>query len=196
MLKKLIRNLLIILLLLFIGITIYGAVKYFKEQFENKKNASSNYTIYEKNEKSNIDKINDGLNNLFKKNKNNNSDDSSNYSDTDISYENIDEQYNTYNFDDSLLLYEGINDGDRIISLLNRLIRNADDKLYTNTSVTIKNFGSLDKKIDYSYKENNIDEYKNSLIEIRNNIVENEKYVVSFGYNKYKTHVNEIIIEK
>ena len=104
--------------------------------------------------------------------------------------------YDTYNFDDSLLLYEGKNSASETKLLLERLIQNANSNLYTNTTVTAKNFSSLNITTEYSYKDNNIEEYVSNLEKIKNSIDENSEYIVSFGYSKYKTHVNEVIIEK
>ena len=239
---KFLKRLFFILLFLFIVITCYGAINFFKEQYNNKKVNANNYIIYDRNDKSNIDKIKDGFSNLynnnFGNNDNNNNDNnsnngsnniignndgnndndsnessngnngngsndnnSSNNSDTSSSStndeaKNINKQYDTYNFDNSLLLYEGENKGKSIITLLDKLLNNSNNNLYTNTTITIKNLGSLDKTISYSYKDNNIEEYKNNLEEVKNNIISEDIYIVSFGYSKRKTHVNEIIIEK
>ena len=205
MIKKIFKFLKILfwlLLLLLIGIIIYGAYNHFKEQYNEKKNIKNNYTYYEKNEKSNKDKIVDNIKNFFDKNKTDNNDsdiDSNNSDNTDNinnSDANINAEYNTYNFDLSILLFEGEQKGNRIIELLDRLIKNADDNLYTNTKVSTKNINSNLEIIEYSYKIDNKDEYKTKLENVKNSINSDSLYEVSFGYSKHKSHVNEIIIEK
>ena len=249
MFGKVIKNLFIILLVLFIGITMYGAINYFKEQNKIKKNNNNNdlSLIDNSSDNNNNDNFNDdNLNVNDNDNINNNQNNNNNYQGTDNNYDQINnneinddintennntsdnnnnnnnifkkiynkttnflkdkkedivestkednsKKYDTYNFDDFALLYEGDNVGSKIVDLLNKLIKNADDEFYTNTSVTIKNMGSLDGTITYS-PEN--DEYKLKLEDVKNNIIKNDEYNVSFGYSKFKTHVNEIIIEK
>ena len=94
------------------------------------------------------------------------------------------------------MLFEGEQKGNRIIDLLDKLIKNADDDLYTNTKVTIRNINSSSETIEYFYNVDNKEEYKSKLNNVKNFINSDNNYIVSFGYSKYKSHVNEIIIEK
>ena len=68
--------------------------------------------------------------------------------------------------------------------------------LYTNTKVTAKNINSGIQTIEYFYNIDNKEEYKSNLEAVKSSIISDNIYVVSFGYSKYKSHVNEIIIEK
>lgn len=104
----------------------------------------------------------------------------------------IDADYDPFYFDDNLLLYEGKQNGNMVRSMINRLIDNTNQELFSYVDVTIKNFGSLDGKISFTNKE----DYVSRLMSVRNSIEDNGKYNISYGYSKYKTHVNEVIIEK
>lgn len=200
MVKKLFKVLKVLFFLLIaslVGVIGYGAFNHFKIQSQNEKMQNSNYIIYEKEEKSNKDKIVDNVKNFFNRKKDKSeasfTDDDSKSNNNDI---NVPAEYNTYNFDDSILLFEGEQKGNRIIELLDRLIKNADDDLYTNTKVTIRDINSNTETIEYSYNIDNKEEYKGKLNNVKNFINSDNNYIVSFGYSKYKSHVNEIIIEK
>lgn len=103
---------------------------------------------------------------------------------------NVPSEADSFIFDDALLMYEGEQKGGNVKSLLNRMIETAEDVYFSNTILTVKNIGNIDKTVldDSNYKAN--------IIEIKNNINENDIYNVYFGYNKLKSCVNEIIIEK
>ena len=105
-------------------------------------------------------------------------------------------EYDTYNFDLSILLFEGEKEGREVVKLLDRLLNISDDRLYTNTTVTYKNRGNVVKTCTYSYETHDRNSYISSLMDVKNSISDNSKYNISFGYNKFKTHVNEIIIDK
>ena len=201
MIKKLLKFLKVIFILIvttLVAVIGYGAYNHFKAQSQNKKTQNSNYVIHEKEEKSNKDKIIDNVKNFFNRKKDKSeassfTEDDNKSNNNDI---NVPAEYNTYNFDDSILLFEGEQKGNRIIELLDRLIKNADDDLYTNTKVTIRNINSSSETIEYSYNIDNKEEYKGKLNNVKNFINSDNNYIVSFGYSKYKSHVNEIIIEK
>ena len=90
------------------------------------------------------------------------------------------------------ILYEGQIDGARAEELLDRIIQNADQHVYSYVDVTAKNFGSLDGTIQCSDKST----YVSKLQSLKNSINTGANYTISFGYSKYKTHIDEVIIEK
>ena len=104
----------------------------------------------------------------------------------------IDADYEPFYFDDNLLLYEGKQNGYRIKAMIDRIIEDTDQELFSNVDVTILNFGNKDGKITFTNKE----EYVSRLTEIKNSINDEEKYNVSYGYSKYGAYANEVIIEK
>lgn len=109
-----------------------------------------------------------------------------------IKNNNYDEYYNKFNFDNVLLLYEGEQESSSTIEVLDRLIKNADDPLYTKPTVTFQNFNNLSNN---EITENDLEEYKRVLNEAKNSLG-NNKYIISFEYNKIKAIVNKIIITK
>ena len=185
MLKKILKTIFFILLALLIGVIGFGYFNFVKDKYFNKNNNSviNNYnnTINIENNDSNKDNSNkndDNKSNSNKKSNNNQND--------------VNKQYDTNTFDLSILLYEGENEGDTVRKVLERVIENANNNLYSNTSVTLKNVGTA----SYSYELDNKDDYINDLEIIRNSISETGKYNISFSYSKLKSHVDEIIIEQ
>ena len=104
----------------------------------------------------------------------------------------IDADYEPFYFDDNLLLYGGKQNGNMVVSMIDRIIEDTDQELFSHVDVTIKNFGGLDGKITFTSKE----EYVSRLTEIKNSINNSGKYNVSYGYSKYGAYANEVIIEK
>ena len=102
-----------------------------------------------------------------------------------------DTTYSPFNLDDVILLYEGKQNGSNIKVLMQRLIDNTDQTLYSYVTVSPKNVGGLSESIIYTDK----DSYCASLQSLIDVLEENTYYRISFGYNNLKTHVNEIIIE-
>jgi hypothetical protein len=110
------------------------------------------------------------------------------------SYQNTDvsgQDYNAYNFDDSILMYEGDQNINGVNAVLERLIIDADDSFYSKPSVTLENFGN-NNSIVYTDSE----EYKSALNDIKNNLEDGASYNISFGYTALHAIVNEIIITK
>ncbi|MCI8310392.1 MAG: hypothetical protein HFJ45_09645 [Clostridia bacterium] len=165
-----------IFLLIFLGILLLQCFVFNKESFETKY-ANSSYLKSKREQEKNSSGINKFINDAY-----------DSYKDANSKGEN----YNTYNFDDSLLLYEGKQGYFGVIKVLQKLIENADNSYYAKTSVRTENFGSLTKKIVYT----NSNDYKSDLEELKNSIDNTGDYTISFGYTALHTVVNEIIITK
>ena len=96
-------------------------------------------------------------------------------------------KYSPFNLDDVVLLYEGRKKGSSVKELLNRLVDNTEQTLYSYVTVTA--FGN---KIVFEDKDAYVSQLKN----IINSVDDSSFYDISFGLNSTKTIVNEIIIEK
>ena len=118
--------------------------------------------------------------------KNNNKDNNSN-----ADSKTIDIEYNPVYMDDVILLYEGKQTGKSINILLDRLIENTNQTLFSYVTVTTKGIGE-NKVINFD----DVSSYVSSLQNIQNSLDQNAYYNVSFEYNNLKTHVIGIIIEK
>lgn len=100
--------------------------------------------------------------------------------------------YNKFIFDDVILLYEGNQNSTATLELVDRLIKNVDDPMYSKPTIEFKNIMGLStNKID----QNDFEQYKKVLNEFKN-IIGNSKYNISFEYAKFSSMVNKIIIEK
>lgn len=100
--------------------------------------------------------------------------------------------YNKFIFDDVILLYEGNQNSTATLELVDRLIRNVDDSMYSKPTIEFKNITGLStNKID----QNDFEQYKKVLNEFKSRIG-NSKYNISFEYAKFSSMVNKIIIEK
>lgn len=100
--------------------------------------------------------------------------------------------YNKFIFDDVILLYEGNQNSTATLELVDRLIKNVDDPMYSKPTIEFKNIKGLStNKID----QNDFEQYKKVLNEFKN-IIGNSKYNISFEYAKFSSMVNKIIIEK
>ena len=89
-------------------------------------------------------------------------------------------------------MYEGEQNSYAINQVLDRLIKNIDDPLYSKPMVSFRNFNNLSNS---EIGPNNLKEYRNVLNEAKNSS-QSGTFNVSFGYNNIKTIVNKIIIEK
>lgn len=115
---------------------------------------------------------------------NKNSDDTNTLIHFDVSSE-----YDSFIFDDTLLMFSGIQSGKTTQGVVDRMIETASDDFYSNPSLTVINFGGDRTILDDG-------NYISNLQEIRNSISENSTYDISFGYNKTKSVANEVIITK
>ena len=126
-----------------------------------------------------------------------NSDDSSNVSsssDSNIFTEkqNYDDYYNKFNFDNFILMYEGEQIAQDVIVLMNRLIQDADDPLYSKPMVEFVNFNGL---ATTSIGPADLEEYKLVLNQAKAD-VKGSKCNIEFGYTKLNSIVNRITITK
>lgn len=126
-----------------------------------------------------------------------NSDDSSNVSsssDSNIFTEkqNYDDYYNKFNFDNFILMYEGEQIAQDVIVLMNRLIQDADDPLYSKPMVEFVNFNGL---ATTSIGPADLEEYKLVLNQAKAD-VKGSKCNIEFGYAKLNSIVNRITITK
>ena len=101
----------------------------------------------------------------------------------------VSSEYNSFVFDDRLLMFDGEQDGNTVIRVLETMLSDAEDDYYSNPKITVRNIGGIEGTF-----ENNSD-YISNLNTIKNSINQNGKYKISFGYNKTKTTANEVIIE-
>ena len=99
--------------------------------------------------------------------------------------------YNKFVLDNTILLYEGYQINQGTNELLDILIRNADDTLYSKPDVVLKNFGLAQNTVTAADLEN----YKSVLKQAKNALGKSGSEV-SFEYNAVKTMVNKIIITK
>ncbi|MBR3882078.1 MAG: hypothetical protein IKJ36_02290 [Clostridia bacterium] len=126
-----------------------------------------------------------------------NSDDSSNVSsssDSNIFTEkqNYDDYYNKFNFDNFILMYEGEQIAQDVIVLMNRLIQDADDPLYSKPMIEFVNFNGL---ATTSIGPADLEEYKLVLNQAKAD-VKGSKCNIEFGYTKLNSIVNRITITK
>lgn len=126
-----------------------------------------------------------------------NSDDSSNVSsssDSNIFTEkqNYDDYYNKFNFDNFILMYEGEQIAQDVIVLMNRLIQDADDPLYSKPMIEFVNFNGL---ATTSIGPADLEEYKLVLNQAKAD-VKGSKCNIEFGYAKLNSIVNRITITK
>lgn len=96
--------------------------------------------------------------------------------------------YNEYNFDMSILLFEGDQYYDGVEAVLQKLIENSDDPFYSKPSLTYNG-----NTITYN---NNPAEYSSAIQGVLNSLDRSGMYKISFGYTKFPAVVNEVIIER
>ena len=103
---------------------------------------------------------------------------------------NVSSEYNSFVFDDRLLMYEGEQKGSKVKTVLETMIQDAADEFYSNPSLTVQNIGEMEGTFldDEAYVSN--------VTAVKDAINDDEMYNISFGYNKLKTSANEVIIEK
>ena len=126
-----------------------------------------------------------------------NSDDSSNVSSSSDSNfftekQNYDDYYNKFNFDNFILMYEGEQIAQNVIVLMNRLIQDADDPLYSKPMIEFVNFNGL---ATTSIGPADLEEYKLVLNQAKAD-VKGSKCNIEFGYAKLNSIVNRITITK
>lgn len=100
--------------------------------------------------------------------------------------------YNKFIFDNTILLYEGKQTGSATTELVNILIRNVDDPMYSKPTVELRNISGLSAN---EVNQNNFEQYKQVLNEFKNKIGKNT-YEVFFEYAKFSSVVNKIIITR
>lgn len=99
--------------------------------------------------------------------------------------------YNTANFDERFLMYEGDTYEGKVMAVLDLLLENSNGNFYSRTGVSAVNFAD-----NVSIKFNgNLDEYQNSINSLKEK-VEDGNYKISFRYGGFGTYVNEIVVEK
>ena len=98
-------------------------------------------------------------------------------------------EYNSFVFDDRLLMYGGEQNASLTRTVLSIMIEDAINDFYSNPKLTVRNIGGFDGTI-----ENNED-YISNLNSIKSQLDDNLMYNISFGYNKTKSVANEVIIE-
>lgn len=100
--------------------------------------------------------------------------------------------YNKFVFDNTILLYEGNQIASATKELVDILIRNVDDPLYSKPTVELRNIAGLTASI---VNQNDFEQYKKVLNEFKNKIG-NNTYEVSFEYAKFSSAVNKVIITR
>ena len=94
-------------------------------------------------------------------------------------------EYNPFTFDDRILLYEGNIDAEAMTRLIDVLIEDIDNQMYSKVDVNING-----TEISYENEEN----YTNVLKGFRNSISANGKYFVEFEYSTLNAVVDKVII--
>lgn len=105
---------------------------------------------------------------------------------------NYDDYYNKFNFDNFILIYEGEQKAQETIILMNRLIQDADDPLYSKPMVEFVNFNGL---ATTSIGPADLEEYKLVLNQAKAD-VKGSSCNIEFGYTKLNAIVNKITITK
>ena len=100
--------------------------------------------------------------------------------------------YNKFIFDNTILLYEGNQTGNATRELVDILIKNVDDPMYSKPIVELRNIGGLSANV---VNESNFDLYKQVLNQFKKQLG-NNTYEVLFEYAKFSSVVNKIIITK
>lgn len=95
------------------------------------------------------------------------------------------EEYDPFNFDDRILLYEGKINSNAMNELVDILIEDFDSKTFSKVDINLN--GN-----DFSYSDK--DTYISNLQNLKNSIIENGNYTVNFEYNTIRTTVNKLII--
>lgn len=95
-------------------------------------------------------------------------------------------EYNPFTFDDRILLYEGNIDAEAMTRLIDVLIEDIDNQMYSKVDVNING-----TEISYENEEN----YTNVLKGFRNSISANGKYFVEFEYSTLNAVVDKVIIK-
>lgn len=99
-----------------------------------------------------------------------------------------------FTLDDRILLYEGNQNSKFIKYLIDILIEDMDNKLYSKVDVRIEN---IDDSVNGDIKfENDKDRYSQVLHKLKEVISNDSNYNVKFEYNTIKTIVNKVIITK
>ena len=95
-------------------------------------------------------------------------------------------EYNPFTFDDRILLYEGNVDAESMTRLIDVLIEDIDNQMYSKVDVNING-----TEISYENEEN----YTNVLKDFRKSISANGKYFVEFEYSTLNAVVDKVIIK-
>ena len=99
--------------------------------------------------------------------------------------------YNSTNFDEWFLMYEGEQYDGAIQNVLDHLIENSKGNFYARTRVTAVVFGE-NNTVDY---EGDVTAYQNAIQAMKDSVTSG-MYDVSFKYAGIMTYVNEIVITK
>ena len=106
--------------------------------------------------------------------------------------QNYDDYYNKFNFDNFLLLYEGDQPAQETIIVINRLIKNIDDSLYSKPMVEFIGFNGLSTN---AIGPGNLEEYRLVLNQAKAD-VKGHNCTIEFGYATLNSVVNKLIITK
>jgi len=109
-----------------------------------------------------------------------------------IEEKDYDGYYYTFNFDNRLLLYEGIQSSKATGEALDVLISDVDDLMYSKPTIEFINFAGLSST---EITSNDLVEYKNVLNQAKKSLG-NGSYTFSFEYGVLNAKVNKIIITK
>lgn len=106
--------------------------------------------------------------------------------------QNYDDYYNKFNFDNFFLVYEGEQQAQETIIVINRLIKNIDDTLYSKPMVEFIGFNGLSTN---AIGPGNLEEYRLVLNQAKAD-VKGHNCTIEFGYATFNSVVNKIIITK
>ena len=95
------------------------------------------------------------------------------------------EDYDPFNFDDRILLYEGNLNSDSMNKLMDILIEDVESPTFSKVDVKLNG-------VDITYSDK--DTYSSSLVNFKNGISGDGTYTVNFEYNTIRTVVNKVII--
>lgn len=101
--------------------------------------------------------------------------------------------YNEYNFDDRLLMYEGEQAAGSVKAALEVIMQDATDDFYDNPNVILVNSANSEPT-EVTYQD--ADSYKSALMNISNSIDDNAKYTISFNYGALHAVAKDVVITK
>jgi hypothetical protein len=100
--------------------------------------------------------------------------------------------YNAYNFDDRILMYEGTGAYGRVEIVLNLIIGDAQDNFYSRPNVRFENCANIENT--EITPDNGAEQYIANLEDAKNKLNSGANYTISFEYGVLHSAVRTIVI--